>query len=252
MVHLTVPLDHEKVVCPQGHEYTYESVKSVLDHELGRIKAFIERLKPWMYAKELDGVPDEQADMHGPYWNNGYFSGDDARIAYAIVRMTTPGKIVEIGSGNSTKFFRKAISDAGSNTRLISIDPEPRSDIMAVADQIVRESVLSVNIDMFASLRSGDILFLDGSHLLFNGTDTARFFLEIFPAVNPGVLVHVHDIMLPFEYDEEFTRRGYNEQYALATVLLNSPMWKPLVPVYYLCRLGLLQAGGVSFWMTAE
>lgn len=56
--------------------------------------------------------------------------------------------------------------------------------------------------------------------------------------------------MLPSEYDDEFTRRQYNEQYMLANLLLNSSEWKPMLPVFYMYQKGLLKDGGVSFWMT--
>jgi hypothetical protein len=104
-------------------------------------------------------------------------------------------------------------------------------------------------------MSAGDILFLDGSHLAFNGTDTTRFFLEILPVLASGVLVHVHDIFLPYEYSELFSARLYNEQYLLACTLLDTAKWCPLLPVHYLERQGhladLAQPGAVntSFWM---
>jgi hypothetical protein len=158
-------------------------------------------------------------------------------------------RIVEIGSGNSTKFFRKAITDGALRTRLISIDPEPQADISHVADEIIRTPVQDVSLDLFRSMSAGDILFYDGSHLCFHGSDVPHFFLRILPVVAPGVLVHVHDISLPDEYPEHFDSRYYNEQYVLAGFLLYNSEWIPALPVHYLYTQGLLPSDGGSFWM---
>ena len=192
---------------------------------------------------------EEPVDDISPYWNNPYFNRADARAAYAYARVRNPERIVEIGSGNSTKFFRKAISDGGLRTRLIAIDPEPQADVSRVADEILRTPVQEVPLDLFRSLSAGDILFFDGSHLCFHGSDVPHFFLRILPEVAPGVLVHVHDILLPDEYPEHFDNRYYNEQYVLAGFLLYNSEWIPALPVHYLYTQGLLPADGGSFWM---
>src|SRR5262249_51799095 len=152
--------------------------------------ATVETLRSWIDSESLNKVHSERINDTEPYWNNGYFSGDDARVAYALVRAHRPAAIVEIGSGNSTKFFRKAIADGYTRTKLVSIDPEPRSEISRIADTVLKQSVLDADMRLFAAMSANDLLFLDGSHLTFNGTDTAHFFLEVLPAIKPGVLVH--------------------------------------------------------------
>jgi hypothetical protein len=82
-----------------------------------------------------------------------------------------------------------------------------------------------------------------------NGTDTVRLFLEILPRLRPGVVIHVHEIALPWEYPTAFDGRGYSEQYMLAAALLFSNAWEILAPVNYLCAAGRLRRGGMSFWM---
>jgi len=102
---------------------------------------------------------------------------------------------------------------------------------------------------LFRTLESGDILFHDGSHLVFNGTDTTHLFLEILPIVASGVIVHIHDISLPSEYLESFDFRGYNEQYMLAAFLLGGSDWEVLLPLSYLNAINVIGGGGMSFWM---
>jgi hypothetical protein len=77
-------------------------------------------------------------------------------------------------------------------------------------------------MDLFLSLKDGDILFLDSSHVVSVGSDTVREFLEILPRLNPGVIVHVHDIFLPSDYPREAVLTNlcfWSEQYLLQAFL---------------------------------
>jgi hypothetical protein len=76
-----------------------------------------------------------------------------------------------------------------------------------------------------------------------------RLFLEILPALSPGVIVHIHDICLPFEYISEFKDRGYGEQYLLASALLYGSRWQVIMLTFYVATQGKLREGGGSFWM---
>jgi hypothetical protein len=40
------------------------------------------------------------------------------------------------------------------------------------------------------------------------------------PRLKPGVLVHIHDILLPYDYPPSYTNFYYSKQYLLATFLL--------------------------------
>ena len=115
--------------------------------------------------------------------------------------------------------------------------------------ELDRRSVLETQPSEIANaLAPGDVLFIDGSHYAFNGTDAPFLLLEVLPLLKPGVVVHVHDIMLPYEYDTLFSERNYNEQYLLAGLLLGGNDWEPLLPVYWLSRAGRM-AHGASFWL---
>lgn len=134
--------------------------------------------------------------------------------------MHHPQKYYEIGSGNSTKFARKAINDYNLSTKIVSFDPQPRSEINDLCDAIFRQPVEEVDLKIFDDLESGDILFVDNSHRIFTNSDVTVFFLDILPRLKPGVLVHIHDIFLPFDYPPFWQDRYYSEQYILAAYLL--------------------------------
>ena len=71
----------------------------------------------------------------------------------------------------------------------------------------------------FAALTPGDVLFIDSSHVLMPGSDVDFLLNEIWPRLPAGVLVHIHDIVLPEAYPDSWAWRGYNEQNALASRL---------------------------------
>jgi len=245
---ITVPLYYAEVLDCQPPERIYEAVRSRIDADSHSIDQFLDGLAPWLYGAELAAVPRLPANMTEPFWDNGWFGIDDARALYSIIRAHAPKRFLEVGTGNSTKFACKAIREGRTGTEVVTIDPQPRSNVDEQTGRWINRNIWKVDIGEFRRLEAGDVLFMDGSHLVLNGSDVVRFFLEILPIVRPGVLIHVHDIHLPYEYSPEFDNRGYGEQYMLANALLNNPNLVVLLPVAYLTSQGRLKEGGGSFW----
>jgi hypothetical protein len=155
----------------------------------------------------------------GARFDQSWFPGLDALAAYAIVRDRRPRKIVEIGSGHSTRFMAAAIQDGMLSTSLVCIDPAPRASLDHL-DVRWRSSVLQeAPADDIEALDEGDLLFVDSSHLLMPGTDVDYLIGHILPKLRPGVYLHVHDIFLPDTYPADWAWRGYNEQSAIAALL---------------------------------
>jgi hypothetical protein len=150
-----------------------------------------------------------------PRWSQDWFPRLDGAAAYAIVRRTGPRRIVEAGSGHSTRFMVRAIRDGGHDTTFFAIDPAPRADIARLSVTHIASPVQLVDPSVFSALCAGDILFIDTSHVAMPGSDVDHLFSTILPRLCPGVLVHVHDVMLPDDYPSEWTWRGYNEQAAV-------------------------------------
>jgi predicted O-methyltransferase YrrM len=171
---------------------------------------------------------------------NDYFTTPDAEILYAIVQLYRPVKIVEVGSGYSTEIFRRAIVDAGTKTNLTSIDPNPRQEIVQHSDIVVRERVeAAVDWSVFNQLQSNDILFIDSSHIVKIGNDVNWLVLSVVPQVASGVLIHFHDIFLPYEYPREWmvqNRWNWTEQYLVQALLTGNNSFEVLWPGYYLQR----------------
>jgi FkbM family methyltransferase len=170
------------------------------------------------YAAKLSRI-EEYADAAGsdPYWQNPYINGLDGIALYCFPALNNSTIYLEIGSGNSTKFVRRSIRDNELCTRVISIDPAPRAEVDGLCDEIIREPLEGVDLDVFGRLGSGDVLVFDGSHHVFQNSDVTVFFLEIMPRLAPGVLVYVDDIFCP-----TITRRTGAERFTL-----NNICWQP-------------------------
>jgi predicted O-methyltransferase YrrM len=154
-----------------------------------------------------------------PRFDQDWFPRLDAALAYTLVRHHRPRRIVEIGSGHSTRFLAQAIADGGLETRFTSIDPAPRATIASLSIEHVRARLQEAGSAPFVDLGAGDILFVDSSHILMPGTDVDIVLNAILAALPSGALVHFHDIFLPDAYPSSWAWRGYNEQNAVASVI---------------------------------
>lgn len=188
------------------------------------------------YAEDLKAIPIEGGPPE-PRWNQDWFPGLDAAAAYAIVRTCRPARIVELGSGHSTRFLARAVRDGALSTTVTAIDPAPRAalDGLAAAHHRVtlQELERTAADSPLAALAAGDILFIDSSHVLMPGSDVDRLVAEILPALPSGVLVHIHDIFLPDDYPVAWRWRGYNEQSAVAALIAGGA-FEPFFASHYL------------------
>lgn len=155
-----------------------------------------------------------------PLWSNPWFAPLDGAMLYALIAKHNPGRYVEVGSGHSTRFARRAINDTGNRTQIVSIDPHPQSSVGGLADEQITSSLELMPADFWRSMRSDDILFFDGSHRSFQNSDVTVFFTEILPTLPSGMIYGIHDICLPEDYPAAWSDRFYNEQYLLTCYLL--------------------------------
>jgi predicted O-methyltransferase YrrM len=152
-------------------------------------------------------------------FDQDWFPRLDAAAAYATVRTARPHRIVEIGSGHSTRFLARAVADGGISTEFLCIDPAPRASLDSLAVRHRPSLLRDVDANLFETLAPNDILFIDSSHVAMPGTDVDRLFSDILPRLAPGVLIHVHDVFLPDGYPPAWRWRGYNEQLLVAALV---------------------------------
>ena len=175
----------------------------------------------------------EQSAMM-PAYNNEFLPGLDMIAIYTMIQKYKPSKYVEVGSGNSTKVAYQAIQNL-PNTEIISIDPQPRAEIDQLATTIIRKPFEDIDFDFLFSLQANDILFIDNSHRILPNSDATVFFLEVLPNLAKGVIVHIHDIYLPYDYPQFMCDRFYSEQYGLAMFLLaKCEKYQTILPNYFI------------------
>ncbi len=174
--------------------------------------AAIERLAP-----DLEAIGETPPPA--PRWRQGWFPRIDAAAAYAMVRTLRPRRIVEIGSGHSTRFLAAAVADGGLETTITAIDPRPRATLDGLDIRLVAETLHEAGPAAVGELVAGDVLFVDSSHILMPGSDVDIILNRLWPALPAGVAVHFHDIFLPDGYPEAWAWRGYNEQLGVAALI---------------------------------
>lgn len=162
----------------------------------------------------------------------------DAALLYGSIRDARPKRIIEIGSGHSTLVISKALKDEGCNTQFTCIEPFIPDYLKPTpygVSEIIEKTLQEVPGSCFTELHANDILFIDSTHVVRYDSDVVYEILEILPSLNPGVIVHVHDIFLPDDYPELWlsqSRFFWNEQYMLQAFLSMNPFFKIEIPVH--------------------
>lgn len=197
------------------HQKLYQIINLHRDKYRKHLKSFT------MLKEYLEQIPMKQ-ESYGtePFWLNGSMPALDAISIYGFLQQNNPNHFLEVGSGNSTKFARRAVQNHHLKTKITSIDPEPRAEIDIICDTIIREPLENIDLSIFQQLKAGDILFIDNSHRSFMNSDVTVVFLDILPYLKEGVIVGFHDIFLPYDYLPDWANRYYSEQYLLASYIL--------------------------------
>jgi Methyltransferase domain len=213
------------------------------------------------YAQFASEPSGEENRFH---LGNELFDGVDALVAYCMVRHFQPQLIIEVGSGFSSLVLGDAVAK-NTDSSLICIEPYPREFLrksFAGLRSLIEKKVQDIDLEFFSQLGSGDVLFIDSSHTVKIGGDVNYLFLEVLPRLRPGVIVHVHDIFLPFEYRRDWVLdefRFWTEQYILQAFLTFNSQFEVLLANSYLNQYhqqdlktafpGLSSWAGGSFWM---
>ena len=211
------------------------------------------------FAAQPTGVPSEF------HFNNGMFDGIDALTLYCMVRHFQPRRIIEVGSGYSSRVSARAAL-RNQSTELICVEPYPDATLRAGfpgLSDLIPKKIQDLEVQFFEQLQPGDFLFIDTSHTVKIGGEVNHLFFNVIPRLKPGVLIHIHDIFFPREY----VKAGvldmllfWNEQYLLqAFLMFNSDfevvLCNSYLGVHYEKDLQRVfpnspwWAAGCSFWM---
>ena len=192
------------------------------------------------FRDEYEQLPTQPVENQKRFHlNNGLFDGVDALTAYCMVRYFQPRLIIEVGSGFSSLILGEA-AVKNHKTAIVCIEPYPMAFLrqgFPWLHELIEANVQDVNLEFFSKLGSNDILFIDSSHTVKVGSDVNYLFLEVLPRLKPGVIVHIHDVFLPFEYRRDWVideLRFWSEQYLLQAFLTFNSEFEVLLANNYL------------------
>lgn len=211
-------------------------------------KVFLKNLKKLSkWADECKWSEDPTNDPKEFYLNNRCFSYVCASTLHSMIREKKPKRIIEIGSGNSSKIIRDAIklnNTDGFKCKSYTII-DPYSFVTSIGyptgTTVLKKPVEILDPKLFLSLKENDILFIDSSHVCKAGSDVNFEILEVLPILNKGVIIHFHDIDLPREYCKAlFTvptfRMFWTESYLLQAFLSCNKDFEIMLPMAHICR----------------
>jgi len=216
-----------------------------IDLRAGPALELLGRLKP--FAAELDAIPYEPS-TDAPFWFDQKFLDSfpdyDTAVLYSLLRHLKPKRYIELGCGYSSLISSYALQrnqQEGAACDVMYADPEPRLPLdKTLAGRLLKKRVQDVPLNLFTALESGDVLFIDTSHVLKIQSDVEHELLRILPSLAPGVWIHFHDVFTPYDYPEEWVRAQLrltcNEQYGVECLLSAGDRYQIEIPLHYLVR----------------
>jgi predicted O-methyltransferase YrrM len=221
-----IPHRYAPLLPPPGAQPPYQAIETLFQSKTADFEAVIALAD--RHAAPIDG-------MRG-LLDQGWFPSLDGAVAYALMRERKPQHLIEVGSGHSTRVLARALGGMGE---ILAIDPAPRADIAGLPGvQVVASTVQAVPLEMFDRLGRGDVLFMDSSHILMPGSDVDLLLNRVLPRLPSGVIVHIHDVFLPFDYPPVWGWRAYNEQQGVLPLLATGAYAPLFSSVWAHARLG--------------
>lgn len=246
----------EKTLFPSGHFYSPIACKTDLvanqefiwrsrDNIAGidyRSEKQLELLKSLQKHSPERAFPVDQPKGYQRYfYNNDQYPALDADFLYSALCEWRPKTMIEIGSGFSSLITAEVNRERFDHSlTFICVEPYPRQYLLDGVDGITELEISKVQdlpLSFFSRLRSGDILFIDSSHVSKVGSDVNFLFFDVLPSLAPGVYVHIHDIFLPDEYPKKWMieeGRNWNEQYIVLAFLLFNSEWEIVWGSHYM------------------
>lgn len=196
------------------------------------------------FGRECDWPQESDGNPETFFLNNPSFSFGCAAAAHGMIRHFKPRRVIEVGSGMSTRVIRAALrknaDESGEMANYQVVDPYPSSATKALmAERLFAQRVELLPLEFFEELAENDVLFIDSSHSVKVGSDVNYLFLEVLPRLALGVIIHVHDVSLPYEYSQVYAmnpafRQFWTEQYLLQAFLSCNDHFKIHLAMHFL------------------
>lgn len=213
--------------CATALDALPRSVADVDLREADQLK-FVEAAREFYADLPFEDHPREGLRYH--YMNPAFGHGDGI-ILNSMIRHARPKRVVEVGSGHSSCMLldtNEMWFDHSISCSFIEPYPELLYSLLKPDDlgriKIYPSRVQDTPLSIFESLAANDILFIDSTHVSKVGSDVNHILFNILPTLAPGVIIHFHDIIYPFEYPKHWLEEGraWNEAYLLRAFLMSN------------------------------
>jgi predicted O-methyltransferase YrrM len=190
--------------------------------------------------REIEFADGPTNDPHEYHAACEMFSRLDAWVLQAMLRHLRPRAMVEVGCGWSSLVSARVNREyLDGSLRLTCIEPYPPEFLaggVAGISGLIPARVEQTPLDPFLELGDGDVVFIDTSHTVKTGGDVVFLFEEVIPRLAPGVVVHIHDMFMPWDYpiDWVLSGRAWNEQYLVRAFLSFNSTFRILLSVGWL------------------
>ena len=167
--------------------------------DVPQMQEFVARLAKKFSEEYKTVAPYEENHRKG--FGFGY-TPVDAMLLYLMIRDLQPRRYLEVGSGLSTFYASLAAERNAQESKLMRItciEPYPHAALRTHPGiELIAKEAQDVEVSSFEQLDSGDLLFIDSSHVVRVDGDVPFLFLEVLPRLKRGVIVHIHDVPFPF------------------------------------------------------
>ncbi len=230
--HYYSPVVNMKVLRESWAGYFLHGALNEVDYQIEKQFEFFKKISKHFGKIEF---PVQQSSEFRYFFENDFYSYGDALVLCGIITEFRPRRIIEVGSGYSSAVILDTLDRTELSTACIFVDPYPDRliSLLRPTDKsrasIFELPVQFVDLEVFRKLQSNDILFLDTTHVLKSGSDVVHELFQVLPCLEPGVIVHFHDVFDLFEYPDQWVlsdNRSWNEIYALRAFLANNSKYE--------------------------
>lgn len=203
--------------------------------------ALLKEMVPLCKGDAFSPDPSPGFRYHG---KNSIFQLGSANFTSGMLLHLQPRRVIEIGSGFSSALMLD-VSDRWLQhpADFTFIEPYPdrlltllRSDDLE-RHRLIKQPVQEVPESVFRELQENDILFVDSTHVSKIGSDVNHLLFNVLPNLNPGVVIHFHDVYWPFEYPKSWilcNKWAWNECYILRAFLQYNSDFEILLYIQYI------------------
>ena len=249
---------------PYGHYYSlypdfklletgYDGIKNMSESSLEGDSIDINEKKQCETLKKMnalyDSMPDwpdissKEKSVYRYKKGNSAIGMSDGFVLHSMLRILHPKHFIEIGSGYSSMVTLDTNEFFLDNAmEVFFIEPYPDLFLSMLKDtddykrSLKASRLQDVPLEFFDLLGSGDILYVDSTHVSKIGSDVNYIFFHILPRLKANVYVHFHDIFYPWQYPKAWFYSGniWNEMYILRAFLQYNTRWEVVFYNHYM------------------